>query len=64
MEDPYFFVHMRYLLISQTVKNLPVKERRKIFTMMREKSKFDRHSFFPAHGITAGEFCVFHVLQE
>ena len=55
----------KYIVVSCYVESLRVKEKRHVFqTMRRHYSTLTHDSFFPAYGITAGEFAVWQVLAE
>ena len=46
-----------------TVKTMKVKQKRLIFNAMRSTNT-NIDTFFPAFGLTAGEFCLFQILNE
>jgi len=51
--------------IVQSVSNMSVKDKRKIFSVLRKSQPFEGiNIIFPEFaGITLGEFCTAHVLQ-
>lgn len=53
----------RSVLIAKTVRELPSKIKRMIFTYLRDPDTTE-NTFFPSLGITAGEFAVFHLLED
>lgn len=55
----------KYIVISCVVEKLRVKDKRQLFHIMRKNLDTLHHnSFFPAYGITAGEFAVWQILME
>lgn len=59
-------LHNKNKIIVDYVRHLTVKQKRKIFAILR-KTQADNYLNYimPAyHGITVGEFCTAHVLQN
>lgn len=54
----------KYLILAYVVDHMQTRVRRNIFMHMRNTADCDEDWFFPRHGITAGEFCVFHTLHQ
>ena len=54
----------KYIVLSKTIENLRVKDKRNIFQMMRVKDDVDEDTFFPLYGFTAGEFATWQVLKD
>lgn len=52
----------KYMIISQTIRTLQVKDKRGIFQTLRNEQ--DHDTFFPHHGITAGTFCIWQVIGD
>lgn len=53
----------KYMVMSKTIENLRVKDKRALFHIMRTVTVTE-NTFFPFYGFTAGEFSVWHVLSE
>lgn len=55
----------KYNVLIETIRNLPVKAKRRLFADMRTSSvKVTPDTFFPLYGFTAGEFTTMAVLTE
>jgi len=46
------------------VKSLQIKDKRYLLAALRTSEPVDVDVFFPAYGLTMGEFCVFQALSE
>ena len=46
------------------VKNLQVKDKRSLFTVLRTQENIDVDMFLPVYGLHIGEFCLFQILTE
>ena len=53
----------KYMVLSNTVEMLKVKEKRYIFNCLRNH-ECTPHSFFPVFGFTTSEFAVWQVLGD
>jgi hypothetical protein len=51
----------KHELVLELVKNLRVKDVRHFFSHLRKNP--DAANFFPAYGITAGEFAIAYVMK-
>lgn len=54
----------KYMVLAYVVEHMTTRERRNIFMHMRNTPSSDEDWFFPHYGLTAGEFCVFHTVQQ
>lgn len=54
----------KYIVISYYVESLRVRDKRQLFHIMRKSSELSHDTFFPAFGITAGEFAIWQILSE
>ena len=52
----------KYMVISRYVHSMPIRNRRIVFALMREHCDLGGEMFMPHIGVTAADFCVFHVL--
>ena len=52
------------MVIYFSVSKLRVREKRLIFHVIRSADDITHDSFFPAFGLTAGEFCTWHILAD
>ena len=56
---------IKYIIISCYVESLRVRDKRQLFHIMRKSSGDLSHdTFFPAYGITAGEFAIWQILSD
>ena len=53
----------RYIVLSHVISLLSIKERRQIFSTLKEIVE-DEDVFFPHHGFSFCEFSVFHFICE
>ena len=53
----------KYMVISKTVDNLTVKDKRFIFHCLREH-RCTPDTFLPSFGITTAEFAVWQILSD
>lgn len=51
----------KYIVLSCHMEKMGIKERRKIFTLLRS-DLCDQDSFLPTFGVTAAEFAMWQVL--
>ena len=62
--DPsYYPTYLKYSCLFTAVSNLSVRDKRKIFSLMRSGA-CDHNTFMLAHGMSLGEFCSMHILNE
>ena len=55
----------KYIVLSCFVDSLRVKDKRQLFQIMRRQGdELDHNSFFPAFGLTAGEFAIWQILSD
>lgn len=52
----------KYIVLSRHVSDLPMRDKRMVFTHMRNIEGCTSDWFIPRLGMTMGEFCVFHIL--
>jgi len=65
MESPTVATFKKYEILHDYVKNITVKDKRKIFADMRTATiKLSADTLFPQYGLVAGEFATFAVLTE
>ena len=64
MSDYRKFLFQRTELICAHVQTLSLKEKRKLFCLMRCKTEIDETYIFPDIGLTVGEFCTSQVLTS
>jgi hypothetical protein len=61
--DPVLYAAWaKYMVISRYVNCMPIRSRRIVFALMRENYEYGSQMFIPAVGVTAADFCAFHVL--
>ena len=63
-ELPTYPTWERYTVLSHVISNLPVKDRRQIFLLVRRHAPSPPDLFFPAYGFTLAEFATWHVICE
>ena len=63
-ELPTYPTWERYTVLSHVISNLPVKDRRQIFLLVRRHAPAPHDLFFPAYGFTLAEFATWHVICE
>lgn len=51
----------RYVILSNVISNLTIKDRRFLFQIIRKQSVHP-DMFFPHYGFTLSEFSVWHIL--
>lgn len=56
--------YVKYCVIADVVERLSVKDKRRLFKLMRENVDVNVDAFFPAYGLTAGEFATWYVLSN
>ena len=54
-------VHTKNMIFYDVIKQFPIKDKRKILSMMR-LSNVNVDTLFPCYGITAGEFSTWFML--
>ena len=55
----------RWLITALVVRNMSVKDKRQIFALMRsEMGNVDHNTLLLQHGITLGDFALFHMLAD
>ena len=54
----------KYMVISQVINNLRVRDKRLLFQRMRNEEGITHNTLFPEYGFTAGEFATWHVLSD
>lgn len=57
-------MYLRYNALLNYVMSLRVKEKRRVYVLMRNMPNLTVDVFFPHHGFTAGEFSFFQVISE
>jgi hypothetical protein len=69
-EDTLYGVHIGALVCQkakrtvQTVAQISIKDKRRIFSSLRQKQPTDLNHILPGcHGLTLGEFCTGHTIQ-
>jgi hypothetical protein len=56
-------IHERNLIMVQHISELSIKDKRKVFTILRRMDKTHKNFIFPQFfGATIGEFCTTQVL--
>ena len=50
--------------MHMAVLRLSVREKRKIFALLRESERHDANSLLSEYGITIGDFCLMHILSD
>ena len=61
--DPVLYAAwVKYMVISRKVSTMPIRSRRVVFAVMREHYECGSEMFLPSIGMTAADFCAFHVL--
>ena len=53
----------KYMCIYATVARMSVREKRKIFAILRSHPNCTHETLLAEYGITLGDFCCFHVLS-
>lgn len=53
----------RYSVLSHVVSTMAVRDRRKLFNIIRKLPQHE-NVFFPSFGLSLNEFAVFHVINE
>lgn len=66
MDDAIAQTSMRHKCISQfrTVKDMSVRCKRVLFTILRNYPELDENMYLPAYGMHCGEFAVYQILTE
>ncbi len=59
----YYPTWKKYACVYATVDRMSVKERRKIFSLIRT-SDASEHTLLLAHGINIGDFCIMQILRD
>ena len=54
----------KYESLFAFVKNMQVKDKRCLFTVLRNYDDIGVDTFLPAYGISMGDFCTFQILTE
>jgi hypothetical protein len=54
----------KYLGQFEVVKNMRVRQKRKIFFILRQCKELSTDTFLPAYGLHCGEFACFQILTE
>lgn len=54
--------YRKYIVIQNEVDKLSIKDKRRLFKIMRESDYIDANTFLPLYGLTAGEFSTWYVL--
>ena len=54
----------KYLVISNTVESLKVKDKRLIFNILRKTPDVTKNYFFPCFGFTTAEFSCWQILSD
>ena len=54
----------KYDSMFHYVKNMQVKDKRCLFTILRNHDAITIDTFFPSYGLSMGEFCVLQILTE
>ena len=54
----------KYIVISNTIESLKVKEKRLIFHTLRKTPEANRDYFFPSFGFTTAEFSCWQILSD
>ena len=54
----------KYTAMWWHLKKMRVKDKRQLFLLLRSVPDIDENVFFPAYGLTAGEFATFQILNE
>ena len=54
--------YRKTLVLQSFIDNLSIKSKRRLFKLMRESNDVSVGTFFPAYGLTAGEFSTWYVL--
>lgn len=50
--------------VRSAVLRMSVREKRRIFAMMRENPEYNEDSLLVEFGITLGDFCLMHILSD
>lgn len=50
------------IILSSAITQTKIKDKRNIFALLRNTR--DSNAFLPAHGYTAGTFCLWQILSE
>jgi hypothetical protein len=48
----------------RSVRDMSVRYKRTLFTILRADAALDEHYYLPAYGLHAGEFAVYQILTE
>lgn len=54
----------KYIVLSSTIENLRVKDKRFIFHTLRKTPNATKDHFFPHFGITTAEFSCWQILSD
>ena len=54
----------KYVSMKHFVRDMRVKDKRQIFQIIRSNQSCTHDSFLTDFGLTAGEFCIWQVLNE
>ena len=54
----------KYIVMSSAVENLNVKEKRRVFGLMRTTNSANSNTFMPYYGLTFAEFSTWQVLMD
>ena len=61
--DPVLYAAWaKYMVIFRYVHSMPIRNRRIVFALMRQYYEYGCNMFIPEVGVTAADFCAFHVL--
>jgi hypothetical protein len=63
-DSPLAATWSKYIVISYHVARLGMKDKRFLFSVLRNSTDVDENVFIPQLGITTGEFAVFHTLAQ
>lgn len=61
--SPHYPMWKKYACTYSTVRRLSVKEKRKIFAIMRSQD-CNHETILVHHGLNIGEFCCMHILHD
>ena len=54
----------RYCALEDTVRAMRIRDKRKIYQILRNYQQYGSQSFLPHYGLTFGEFSTFQILTE
>lgn len=54
----------KYRCVHATVARMSIREKRRIFALLRNHPWCSHHTLVPAYGVTLGDFCAMHILME